>query len=122
MSRAFLICPEPVRGVTAGVGTRFLTLARILAEAGHGVTLAIPNDPAEAAGILEGDILLAIDEANLDMVSRFDAPEVRIYRHGFAAAISAMATAFGIRYASPRTIPAQAANILDLPVQEWREG
>jgi hypothetical protein len=43
------------------------------------------------------NILLAIDEANLDMVSRFDAPEVRIYRQGFAAAISAVATAFGIR-------------------------
>ena len=68
------------------------------------------------------DMLLAIDEANLDMVSRFDAPEVRIYRHGFAAAISAVATAFGIRYASPRTIPAQTTNVIDLPVQEWREG
>ena len=68
------------------------------------------------------DMLLAIDEANLDMVSRFDAPEVRIYRQGFAAAISAVATAFGIRYASPRITPTQAANILDLPVQKWREG
>ena len=68
------------------------------------------------------NILLAIDEANLDMVSRFDAPEVRIYRQGFAAAISAVATAFGIRYASPRTIPAQTANILDVPIQKWREG
>jgi len=67
------------------------------------------------------DMLLAIDEANLDMVNRFDAPEVRIYRHGFAAAISAVATAFGIRYASPRIRPTQTANILDLPVQEWRE-
>jgi hypothetical protein len=68
------------------------------------------------------NILLAIDEANLDMVSHFDAPEVRIYRQGFAAAISAMATAFGIRYTSPRTIPAQTTNVIDLPVQEWREG
>ncbi len=48
MSRAFLICPEPVRAVTAGVGTRFMTLATVLAGAGHEVTLAIPNDPAEA--------------------------------------------------------------------------
>ncbi len=48
MSRAFLICPEPIRAITAGVGTRFKTLSRILAEAGHDVTLAIPNDPAEA--------------------------------------------------------------------------
>ncbi len=47
MSRAFLICPEPVRAITAGVGTRFLTLARVLADAGHEVTLAVPNDPDE---------------------------------------------------------------------------
>jgi len=45
MSRAFLICPEPIREVTAGVGTRFVTLARVLSEAGHGVTLAAPNEP-----------------------------------------------------------------------------
>jgi hypothetical protein len=68
------------------------------------------------------NILLAIDEANLAMVSHFDAPEVRIYRQGFAAAIRAVATAFGIRYASPRTMPAQTTNVIDLPVQEWREG
>ena len=49
MSRAFLICPEPVRELTAGVGTRFLTLARALVAAGHQVTLAVPNDPEEAA-------------------------------------------------------------------------
>ena len=51
MSRAFLICPEPVRSLTAGVGTRFLTLARVLAEAGHGVTLAVPNEASEAPAI-----------------------------------------------------------------------
>jgi len=51
MSRAFLICPEPVRSLTAGVGTRFLTLARVLAEAGHRVTLAVPNEAAEAPAI-----------------------------------------------------------------------
>ena len=68
------------------------------------------------------DILLAIDEANLDMVNRFDGPEVRIYRQGFSAAISAVATAFGIRYAPPRITLTQTTNILNLPVQEWREG
>ena len=67
------------------------------------------------------NILLAIDEANLDMVSRFDAPEVRIYRQGFSAAVSAVATAFGIRCALSRTPLPQSANILDVPVQEWRE-
>lgn len=51
MSRPFLICPEPLRSITAGVGTRFLTLARVLAGAGHGVTLAVPNDASEAPAI-----------------------------------------------------------------------
>jgi glycosyltransferase involved in cell wall biosynthesis len=48
VSRAFLICPEPVRELTAGVGTRFVTLAQLLAREGHQVTVAVPNDPAEA--------------------------------------------------------------------------
>jgi glycosyltransferase involved in cell wall biosynthesis len=48
MSRALLICPEPVRELTAGVGTRFVALSRVLADAGHDVTLAVPNDPSEA--------------------------------------------------------------------------
>lgn len=47
MSRAFLLCPEPIRSVTAGVGSRFLTLCRVLAEDGNEVTLAVPNDAAE---------------------------------------------------------------------------
>ena len=51
MSRAFLICPEPVRTVTAGVGTRFLTLARVLADNAHEVTLAVPNEVSEAPSI-----------------------------------------------------------------------
>ena len=41
VSRAFLICPEPVRQLTAGVGTRFVSVARVLADAGHRVTLAV---------------------------------------------------------------------------------
>jgi len=61
MSRAFLICPEPVRAVTAGVGTRFLTLARVLAEAGHEVTLAVPNDPDEAAPPSDGVKIVKAD-------------------------------------------------------------
>jgi hypothetical protein len=63
MSRAFLICPEPVRSTTAGVGTRFLTLARVLAEAGHGVTLAVPNDASEAAVIEGVDVVQADPDA-----------------------------------------------------------
>ncbi|MBD3872447.1 MAG: glycosyltransferase [Acidobacteria bacterium] len=65
MSRAFLICPEPVRAVTAGVGTRFLTLAQVLAEAGHEVTLAVPNDPDEAAPPSEGVKIVKADPERL---------------------------------------------------------
>lgn len=43
-----MICPEPVRRLTAGVGTRFVALAEVLTEGGHDVTLAIPNDSGEA--------------------------------------------------------------------------
>ena len=43
-----MICPEPVRRLTAGVGTRFVALAEVLTGAGHRVTLAIPNQPDEA--------------------------------------------------------------------------
>ena len=46
-----MICPEPVRGLTAGVGTRFVALAEVLSDAGHGVTLAIPNSPDEAEAV-----------------------------------------------------------------------
>ena len=67
------------------------------------------------------NILLAIDEANLDMVSRFDVPEARIYRQGFAAAISAVATAFGIRYAPSRIPTGHAKHVAKLPVREWEE-
>jgi glycosyltransferase involved in cell wall biosynthesis len=64
MSRAFLICPEPMQAVTAGVGTRFLTLARVLAEAGHGVTVAVPNDASEAPPI-EGVEIVQAEPAGL---------------------------------------------------------
>jgi glycosyltransferase involved in cell wall biosynthesis len=46
-----MICPEPVRRLTAGVGTRFVALAEVLSHAGHSVTLAVPNDPAEADAV-----------------------------------------------------------------------
>ena len=48
------------------------------------------------------DILLAIDEANLEACRLRDDPEVRIYRMGFAAAVRAMATAFGIEWPKVR--------------------
>jgi len=49
-----MICPEPIRRLTAGVGTRFVALAEVLRDAGHRVTLAIPNDAMEAEAVGEG--------------------------------------------------------------------
>ena len=49
-----MICPEAVRRLTAGVGTRFVALAEVLREEGHAVTLAIPNDASEAEAVGEG--------------------------------------------------------------------
>ncbi len=54
MSRALLVCPEPVRRLTAGVGSRFRSLAHVLADAGHEVTLVIPNDPSDVSLELAG--------------------------------------------------------------------
>ena len=49
-----MICPEPVRRLTAGVGTRFVALAEVLRDAGHAVTLAIPNQASEAEAVGDG--------------------------------------------------------------------
>lgn len=48
-----MICPEAVRRLTAGVGTRFVALAEVLRDAGHSVTLAIPNAAEEAEAVGE---------------------------------------------------------------------
>lgn len=50
MSRALLVCPEPLgHGQPAGVGIRFLEIARVLRDDGHAVTILSPD-----AGTLEG--------------------------------------------------------------------
>ena len=50
MSRVLLVCPEPLgHGQPAGVGIRFLEIARVLRDDGHAVTLLSPD-----AGTLEG--------------------------------------------------------------------
>ena len=65
MSRALLICPEPVRSVTAGVGTRFVALAGVLSDHGHEVTLLLPNDPDEARDVGRGVRVLQADPDRL---------------------------------------------------------
>lgn len=50
MSRVLLVCPEPLgHGQPAGVGIRFLEIARVLRDDGHAVTVLSPD-----AGKMEG--------------------------------------------------------------------
>ena len=45
MSRVLLVCPEPLgHGQPAGIGIRFLEMARVLRDDGHGVTLLSRDD------------------------------------------------------------------------------
>ena len=45
MTRALLVCPEPLgHKQPAGVGIRFLEMARVLRGDGHPVTLLSPDD------------------------------------------------------------------------------
>lgn len=50
MTRALLVCPEPLgHGQPAGVGIRFLEMARVLRADGHSVTMLSPD-----AGTIDG--------------------------------------------------------------------
>ena len=50
MSRAMLVCPEPLgHGQPAGIGIRFLEIARVLRDDGHAVTILSPD-----AGAIDG--------------------------------------------------------------------
>lgn len=63
MTRVLLLCPEPGRPAMAGVGIRFLEMARHLGRR-HQVTLGFPNDPAAYPALSEAR-LLRYDAANL---------------------------------------------------------
>lgn len=57
MSRVMLVCPEPLgHGQPAGVGIRFLEIARVLRDDGHAVTL-LSTDAGTIAGV-RGDVLV----------------------------------------------------------------
>lgn len=58
--------------------------------------------------------LVAIDTANLDLVSAIDSAEMQIYRKGYAAAIRAVAAAFGIPY-PPSGHSTPHAEVVDSP-------
>lgn len=50
MTRAMLVCPEPLgHGQPAGIGIRFLEIARVLRDDGHDVTILSPD-----AGAIDG--------------------------------------------------------------------
>ena len=50
MSRVMLVCPEPLaHGQPAGVGIRFLEIARVLRDDGHSITILSPD-----AGTIDG--------------------------------------------------------------------
>src|SRR5258708_4651241 len=50
MSRVLLVCPEPLgHGQPAGIGIRFIEIARVLRGDGHSVTILSPD-----AGTIEG--------------------------------------------------------------------
>ena len=61
MTRALLVCPEPLgHGQPAGIGIRFLEMAKVLLADGHGVTLL-----SRDAGPVDGCITGAITPENL---------------------------------------------------------
>jgi glycosyltransferase involved in cell wall biosynthesis len=54
MTRVLLVCPEPLgRGQPAGIGIRFVEMARVLRQDGHDVTLLTPDsaDPINPANL-----------------------------------------------------------------------
>jgi glycosyltransferase involved in cell wall biosynthesis len=65
LSRVLLVCPEPLGPQPAGVGIRFIEIARALRDDGHKVTILSPN-----AGTIEGCRGDYIDPSTLDAYSR----------------------------------------------------
>jgi glycosyltransferase involved in cell wall biosynthesis len=55
MSRVLLICPEPLgHGQPAGVGIRFLEIARVLGEDGHAITILSPDSGLSHESLRDG--------------------------------------------------------------------
>ena len=68
MSRVMLVCPEPLgHGQPAGIGIRFLEIARVLRDDGHSVTLLSPDAGAVAgctSGYINPETLLSTSESS----------------------------------------------------------
>lgn len=66
MSRVMLVCPEPLgHGRPAGIGVRFIEMARVLRADGHDVTVISPD-----AGAIEGTRAAGLDAQTLASVSQ----------------------------------------------------
>jgi glycosyltransferase involved in cell wall biosynthesis len=68
MTRVMLVCPEPLgHGQPAGIGIRFVEIARVLRDDGHSVTILSP-DAGEVTGCassyINPETLLATSEAS----------------------------------------------------------
>lgn len=68
MSRVMLVCPEPLgHGQPAGIGIRFLEIARVLRDDGHSVTLLSPDAGAVSgctSGYVNPETLLSTSESS----------------------------------------------------------
>jgi glycosyltransferase involved in cell wall biosynthesis len=65
VTRAMLVCPEPLgHGQPAGIGIRFLEIARVLRDDGHEVTILSPD-----AGAIEGTRGVHIHADSFDIFS-----------------------------------------------------
>lgn len=70
MSRVLLVCPEPLgHGQPAGIGIRFLEMARILGADGHSVTLVSPDGGSDhgARGVRLSVEVLAEESSRHDV-------------------------------------------------------
>lgn len=76
MSRVLLVCPEPLgHGQPAGIGIRFLEIARVLRDDGHSVTILSPD----AGPIDAGSLLAASEEADVAVVQGHIANEFFLF-------------------------------------------
>lgn len=70
MSRVLLVCPEPLgHGQPAGIGIRFLEMARILGDDGHAITLLSPDGGSDhrARGVALSEKTIAEESSRHDV-------------------------------------------------------
>lgn len=84
MTRVLLVCPEPLgHGQPAGVGIRFLEMARVLRADGHAVTLLSPD----AGPLTPATLLAASDSADVAVLQGHIANDFFVLPHPVPAVI-----------------------------------